>query len=131
MVFYLALELFRSIILSAIMYPLPLNDYQTVRYRTIPWVTILLIFINSIVFGVWQAPRIYALPRMIFALDPSVMRSTDSTEFISTFDRALNDYYAGAVDVYTYGYRSTTLQQNVSIGAFVVFTSMLDRKSVV
>lgn len=123
MVLYLAFELFLSIILSAIQYPLPLNDYQTVRYRTIPWVTILLIFVNSMVFGVWQAPRLYAMPRMIAALDPSI-RSFDDPQFVSTFDRALNDYYAGAVDVYTYGYRSTTIQQNVSIGAFVAFTSM-------
>ncbi len=123
MVLYLAFELFVSVLLSALRYPLPINDHKTVRYRTIPWATILLIFINCMVFGFWQAAKIYSIPRMIATL-PSSVRSIDDPEFRRTFNDALDEYYSGAIDVYSYGYRSTTLQQSVSIGAFVAFTSM-------
>ncbi|NWF70357.1 MAG: rhomboid family intramembrane serine protease [Chloroflexi bacterium] len=118
MLFFLGFELLRDMLFSAALFPLPVNDYGMVRYRSIPWMTILLIFINCSVFAFWQSPKVYALERMIVALDPDDMNISDDLY------RATRDYYDGVVDVWTFGYRAQTVQMGLGVGAFVAFTSM-------
>jgi membrane associated rhomboid family serine protease len=121
--FYLALELFLSLFRGAFFYPLPINDHKTVRYRTIPWATMLLIVINCAVFGFWQAPKYYAVPRMLFTLDSSV-ETIDDPVFFDAINDAADDFYRGMTDNYTFGYRPRSVQQGVGYGALVVFTSI-------
>ncbi|NDJ75396.1 MAG: rhomboid family intramembrane serine protease [Chloroflexi bacterium] len=49
-----------SVIISmSFIYPLPINDARTTRYRSLPWSTYLLISINAIVFLAWLGPDLY------------------------------------------------------------------------
>ena len=81
------------------LYPLPFSDTGSVRYRSMPYMTILLILVNSLVFIIWQAPPYYQA-KTIYQLQPYVNQ------------------------LYLYGYRTVLMQQGQSIGAFVAFTSM-------
>lgn len=83
----------------SVIYPLPLSDIGTVRYRTMPTMTYALIIINSLVFIAWQAPDYYRA-ETLSQLQPYVDK------------------------LWTYGYRDLLLTQGLSIGAFVTFTSM-------
>jgi membrane associated rhomboid family serine protease len=95
-----------QLFLSAFFLPLPVSDMGTVRYRTLPYMTILLILVNSLVFIVWQASNLY---QGFDALDLSG----------STF---LLDQYVK--QLWTFGYRTSYLREGLSIGAFTTFTSM-------
>jgi membrane associated rhomboid family serine protease len=123
MLFFLAVEVFITVILSVLRYPLPLNDHKTVRYRSIPWATFLLIFVNCAIFAFWQSYKVYAIARVYASTNFNTADSSDRV-FVRLLNDAADDFYAGVVDDFTYGYRTTTLQQEVSIGAFVAFTSM-------
>ncbi len=86
--------------------PLPLNDQQTVRYRSLPWTTYLLITINAGVFLMWLAPTLY---------------DVEGTEMIYFKDYVNN--------LYSFGYRETLVRgsegyASTGIGAFANFTSM-------
>lgn len=102
--FYILLTLLAQSVIA----PLPLSDTGSVRYRTIPWVTLLLILINSVVFIGWQAANLYQGAQLV-----------DEGSF-SGFD-LLYDYVR---QIWTYGYRGVFLRDGVSIGAFSTFTSM-------
>lgn len=99
---YILYELF----VSSFFLPLPVSDTGTVRYRTLPYMTIGLIVINSLVFLAWQAPNYYQ------GLDALEMNGET---------QMLDNYVA---QMWTYGYRATYLREGLSIGAFVTFTSM-------
>jgi len=87
------------LIQMSLIYPLPFSDTGSVRYRTMPYMTFLLITVNSLVFIVWQAPDYYQAETL----------------------RQLQPY----VDkLYLYGYRAILLREGQSVGAFVTFTSM-------
>jgi membrane associated rhomboid family serine protease len=99
---YILYQLF----ISAFFLPLPVSDMGTVRYRTLPYMTLLLIIINSLVFIIWQAPNYYQ--------GIEAFEATGSTQMLDLYIQ----------QVWTFGYRSTYLREGVSIGAFVTFTSM-------
>lgn len=105
LIFFL-LSILYQLFIGAFFLPLPVSDMGTVRYRTLPYMTLLLIIVNSLVFIVLQAPNLYQ--------GAEAFETTGST-------RLLNDYVQ---QVWTYGYRSTYLREGQSIGAFVTFTSM-------
>src|SRR5690606_21577226 len=106
LIFFL-LDILYQLFVSGFFLPLPVSDTGTVRYRTLPYMTILLIIINSLVFIVLQAPNLYQ--------GAEAWETEGNT-------RLLNAYVQ---QVWTYGYRSSYLQNGLSIGAFVTFTSML------
>ncbi len=95
-----------QLFISSFLLPLPISDMGTVRYRSLPYMTILLIIINSVVFIAWQAPNYY---RGLEAFD-------------ATGDPLLLNQYVQ--QIWTYGYRASYLRDGLSIGAFVTFTSM-------
>jgi hypothetical protein len=41
--------------LSSLLYPLPVNDSGLMRYRTVPWSTLLLIMVNTVIFVLWAS----------------------------------------------------------------------------
>jgi len=83
----------------SVLYPLPISDIGSVRYRTMPTMTYLLIIANALVFIVWQAPDLYGA-ETIAELQPYLDK------------------------LWTYGYRDVFMTQGISIGAFSTFTSM-------
>lgn len=99
---FIALQLF----ISAFFLPLPLSDMGTVRYRSLPYMTFLLIVVNSLVFLLWQAPDLY---QGFEAFDTNGSTSRLSAHIAQTW---------------TYGYRVSYVREGLSIGAFVIFTSM-------
>ena len=99
---FIAYQLF----ISAFFLPLPLTDMGTVRYRSLPYMTIFLILINSLVFIVWQAGNLYQGMDAYDLNGSTVM---------------LNQYIQ---QIWTFGYRSSYLREALSIGAFTTFTSM-------
>lgn len=101
-VLLIALQLF----ISGFFLPMPLNDMGTVRYRTLPYMTIMLILINSLVFILWQAANYYQ------GIDAYELRGSTTM---------LNAYIE---QTWTYGYRASYLRDGLSVGAFITFTSM-------
>ncbi len=107
--FSFLLYIFLQLLFMSFVLPLPFNDSGTVRYRSVPYMTILLIVINSLVFIGWQAVELY---QGSAALDSG---------FTGQGMALLQNY----VDkVWLYGYRATYLRESLSIGGFVTFTSM-------
>ena len=100
------LDILYQLFVSSFFLPLPVSDTGTVRYRTLPYMTIILILINSLVFIVLQAPNLYQ--------GAEALETEGSTELLNAYVQ----------QVWTYGYRSSYLQNGLSIGAFVTFTSM-------
>lgn len=94
-----------QLFISAFTIPLPLNDSGTVRYNTIPYTTISLIVLNTVIFMAWQFPDLY---RYIGAQTPF-----DEYDAIISYVEKIG----------TYGFRATFLRDGVSIGAFTTFTS--------
>jgi membrane associated rhomboid family serine protease len=91
----LVLYFILALLVSALFFPLPVADAGTVRYRSIPYITLLLIFINAGLYFMWQLPAV--------------------------FSDVPYDYYR---TIYTYGFRSTTIWRGHGIGAFTTFTSI-------
>lgn len=91
--------------LSASVIPLPVNDTGTVRYNTIPFATIMLIVLNSVIFIAWQFPDLF---KYIGAQDP-----------YEEYDAI----YGYVEKIGTYGFQASFLRDGVSIGAFTTFTS--------
>lgn len=83
----------------SVIYPLPLSDIGSVRYRTMPTMTYVLIIVNGLVFIAWQAPDYY--------------RAVTIADYQPYIDK-----------IWTYGYRDVFMTQGQSIGAFTTFTSM-------
>src|ERR1041385_2008676 len=88
--------------------PTPLSDTGTVRYRTVPIMTILLIVANSLIFMIFQGPDLY---------QGSALLKTDPVEGIAR----LHNY---VTQIWTLGYRGAFMRDGLSIGAFSAFTSM-------
>lgn len=103
------ISLILTLFFTSIITPTPLSDSGTVRYRTIPVMTILLIVANSLVFMIFQAPDLYQ--------GSALLKSGETVEGIAR----LNNYIA---QTYTFGYRAIFVREQLSIGAFSVFTSM-------
>lgn len=102
--FYILITLFARSIIT----PMPLSDTGTVRYKTLPWATLALILVNSLIFLAWQAPNLY-----------------QGAQLVDTGDtRGYNLLYGYVRQIWTYGYRGIFLRDGVSIGAFATFTSM-------
>lgn len=90
-------------LLLTFFFPVPFGDVRrSVRYRTIPWVTVSLIIINSLVFFLYQATNWY-----------DALMIGDAGSFVSY-----------AKQIWTYGYRESYLREGQSIGAFITFTSI-------
>lgn len=102
---FVLLQLF----LMSFVLPLPFNDSGTVRYRSVPYMTILLILINSLVFIGWQAIELYQ--------GSSALDSGSTSQGMTMLQNYVNK-------VWTYGFRATYLRDSLSIGGFVTFTSM-------
>lgn len=102
---FVLLQLF----LMSFVLPLPFNDSGTVRYRSVPYMTILLILINSLVFIGWQAIELYQ--------GSSALDSGSTGQGMTMLQNYVNK-------VWTYGFRATYLRDSLSIGGFVTFTSM-------
>lgn len=97
-VLYILLLLF----LSSLIFPLPINDSGLTRYRTVPWMTMSLIIINTVVFVLWTAPDLYQEVEGQSMVEPTV------------------DYWG---KVYFYGYSERTLVDGQGVGAFTAFSS--------
>lgn len=96
-------------VISSFFLPFPFSDTGTVRYRTLPWMTILLILVNSLIFMGWQAANLY---QGYGAFD---------TGEIGKASRMLTDYVQ---QIYLYGFRATYAREGLSIGAATSLTSM-------
>ncbi len=88
--------------------PTPLSDTGTVRYRTIPIMTVLLIVANSLIFMIFQGPDLYQ--------GSSLLKSGEAEGLTR-----LHNYVA---QIWTLGYRGIFMRDGLSIGAFSTFTSM-------
>jgi membrane associated rhomboid family serine protease len=95
-----------NILLGALTVPFPLSDTGTVRYNTMPYMTMTLIAINTVVFLVWQAPD------YITAVG-SDNQFEAYTAVISYYEKLL-----------LYGFRTGLIERRESVGGFVTFTSM-------
>lgn len=96
-----------QLLFMAIVLPLPLSDSGTVRYQTVPWVTITIIIINTILLFWWQGFLNFLSYGPNFD-DPGAL------EAIHQFESHL----------WTYGIRSRYLYEGYSIGAFTSITSV-------
>ena len=89
--------------LSSLIFPLPVNDSGLLRYRTVPWVTLFLILVNTVIFVLWTAPDLY-----------------QEVDGVTMFEPAP----AYLEKIYYYGYRENTLVEGSYVGAFSAFSSM-------
>lgn len=103
------LGLVLEIFLRSLVFPTPISDTKQVRYGTFPGITILLIFINGVVFAIFQASNYYQ-----GILTASSGNLGEGTQLL----------YQYVVQVWTYGYREIFVHESVGIGALSVFTSM-------
>lgn len=106
--FFFLLFILLELVLMSLLSPLPISDTGTVRYRTIPYMTVLLILINSFAFILLQASDYY---RGLALLDEGDWAGTGM----------LMEYVQ---NVWLYGFRASYLREGFSIGAFTTFTSM-------
>lgn len=94
-----------NLLLLSFLIPLPVNDSGLTRYRAIPWATLSLIIVNTLIFVLWIAPDIYERgPNSEFSL------KTDFTRYDQKMD--------------TYGYSEYNLTTGTGIGAFATFSHM-------
>ncbi len=96
-----------SIVFMALILPLPLSDSGTVRYQTVPWVTLTIIIINTLLLFWWQG--------FLDAISGySQLDSGATTPALQQFQSHL----------WTYGIRSRYIYEGYSIGAFTSITSV-------
>ena len=96
-----------SVFLMALILPLPLSDSGTVRYQTIPWVTITIIIINTVLLFWWQG--------FLDAVSSySLLENGSTTIALQNFESHL----------WTYGIRNRYIIDGYSIGAFTSITSV-------
>jgi len=100
-------DLLLSVVLMALILPLPLSDSGTVRYQTMPWVTITIIIINIILLFWWQG-FLDAIASF------SLLESGTTTPAWEYFESHL----------WTYGIRNRYIYDGYSIGAFTSITSV-------
>lgn len=87
--------------------PLPVEDNGTVRYRSVPWMTISLIVVNVVAFVLWEG-----LPYF------------EMIAVAQTESEVMEMYIPFAEIIWTYGSRPSFIYEHQSIGAFSAFTSM-------
>ena len=104
----IVLQIILTLFLRSLVLPTPISDSGGVRYRTIPWMTFLLILANAFVFLGWQAANLY---QGVQLLDQGNRRGFS----------LIYDY---VIQLWTYGYRTVFLRDSVGIGAFSTFTSL-------
>lgn len=109
LLFTFLLLILLQLVISSFLLPFPFSDTGTVRYRTFPWMTLLLILINSMIFMILQAPNYY-----------QGYGAMDMGEF-GKASRMLTDYVQ---QIYLYGFRVTYPREGLSIGAATTLTSM-------
>jgi membrane associated rhomboid family serine protease len=88
--------------LSTLFFPMPVNDSEIVRYRTVPWATLFLIIFNTVIFVLWIAPDLY----------------------VQTDDGMLYASEAYVTKIYTYGYTESLIRAKAGVGAFSALSSM-------
>lgn len=94
-----------SLLINAII-PIPINDSQRVRYRSLPFATLALIMVNTLVYTVWQAP-------------PLIEAANAPNELA-----ALPHYIAYSQRIWEYGFRELYLTDATGAGAWVTFSAM-------
>jgi membrane associated rhomboid family serine protease len=99
--------LLASIFLMALILPLPLSDSGTVRYQTVPWVTIVIIILNTILLFWWQG-YLDAFSTYTILADGTTV--TDWTDFEQ--------------HLWAYGIRDRYIYDGYSIGAFNSITAV-------
>jgi len=97
---YFLIILFRA----TLFYPMPVNDSGITRYRAIPWVTLTLIVLNTVIFVLWIAPDLYARVEGNVVVEPAI------------------ENYIGKVQ--TYGYTEKNIREGIGVGALASFSSM-------
>ncbi len=97
--FFLLILLF-----STFLSPLPINDSGLTRYRTVPWATLSLIILNTVIFVLWIAPDLYVQSGEEMTVEP--------------------DYTRYMEKVTIYGYSETALRDGTGVAAFAAFSSM-------
>jgi membrane associated rhomboid family serine protease len=109
LIFFLYLLQIALVVLQGALFePLPTSDTGNVRHSSIPFMTVLLIVINSLVFILFTASNLY---QGLNALDAG--------------DRiGIDRFYHYELTNWMYGYRSIFMREGVGIGAFSTFTSM-------
>jgi membrane associated rhomboid family serine protease len=107
--FFFLLFLVITLFVNSAVYPTPLSDMGTVRYRSIPWMTWVIILINSLVFILFQAVDLYQ----------GYQNASDGNLRLG-----IPQLYNYVASIQTYGYRSIFLRESIGIGAFATFTSM-------
>lgn len=108
--FLFLLQILLELFLGALTSPLPVSDTRNVRYNTIPVVTLFLILINGVVFMLFQGIDFYQGINLL------------SEDFFDPEGRMR--IYRYVETIWTYGYRGVFMEQGLSIGAMVTFTSM-------
>jgi membrane associated rhomboid family serine protease len=117
------LGLLLQLVLASIVYPLPMSDNREVRYKTIPWVTVIIIGINSLIFLFFTAPDQYAFNRLLYSLNAGQIVSEEQlyAEVGSAVQSVYNDYERTML----YGFRGVNVYgEGVSVGAITTFTAM-------
>ncbi len=89
---------------STFLSPLPINDSGLTRYRTVPWATLSLIILNTVIFVLWIAPDLYV---------QSGEEMTVKTDYTRYMEK-----------VTIYGYSETALRDGTGVAAFATFSSM-------
>jgi membrane associated rhomboid family serine protease len=94
---------------ASLLFPTPLSDNGNVRYSSLPIMTFVLIFVNAMVFMIFQGFDFY---QGINALE---------AENINSGINLLDNYVR---TIWMYGYRGALLRESLGIGAMTTFTSM-------
>jgi membrane associated rhomboid family serine protease len=90
--------------LSTLLYPMPVNDSGVVRYRTVPWATLMLITVNTVIFVLWIAPDLYVQQQGSVTVEPDIERYIDKMTL--------------------YGYSEKAVRDGLGVGAFAGISSM-------
>jgi len=90
--------------LSTLLYPMPVNDSGIVRYRTVPWATLMLITVNTVIFVLWIAPDLYVQQQGSVTVEPDIDRYIDKMTL--------------------YGYSEKAVRDGLGVGAFAGLSSM-------
>lgn len=93
------INIFIVLVLLSVVFPLPVSDLGTVRYRTLPLATYLLIIANGVIYLGVQVP-------------------------LWLFAEKLSDLQPLAEQLYTFAFRETLLVNHQGVGAFTAFSSM-------
>ena len=101
------IDILANLFFAALIIPMPFNDKGVVRYDSIPYVTVGLIVVNSLIFLTTRAPHWFDLVNA-------------QPETFEMFEAQLRLYQ----QTWTYGARESFFRDGTSIGAFSAFSSM-------